>query len=181
VLTPGQGLDLNLGPGRVWGGRFTAALLLASLALVVGAAWQIQQAGVLQARQTAQAQALQVARPAARTPGPLAPADEPTRAREVAAAQLLATLDRPWRDLFGVIVAHARKSVMVLALEPTAATGAFRLTAEAGDAQHMLGYLQDLQSDARVSEVSLVSHQLQVQQPGQPLRFQIQGVWGRVR
>jgi Tfp pilus assembly protein PilN len=42
----------------------------------------------------------------------------------------------------------------------------------------MLAYLRSLQADSRLSNVLLVSHQVQAQAPGTPLRFQLEAHWG---
>ena len=47
-----------------------------------------------------------------------------------------------------------------------------RLVAERGAAQAAL------QHDPRLSSVVLVSHQVQAQAPGTPIRFQVQAQWG---
>jgi Tfp pilus assembly protein PilN len=67
--------------------------------------------------------------------------------------------------------------VALLAVEPSAARRSVRLSAEARDAQAMLAWLQALQRDARLAQVLLVSHQVQTQTPGTPVRFQIQASW----
>jgi hypothetical protein len=42
----------------------------------------------------------------------------------------------------------------------------------------MLSYLGALQRDDRLNTVVLVSHQVQAQTPGTPVRFQVQAGWG---
>ena len=58
------------------------------------------------------------------------------------------------------------------------ASVAITLTAEAASASEMLNYLDALQIDARLANVVLVSHAVQVQTPGSPLRFQLRASWG---
>ena len=42
----------------------------------------------------------------------------------------------------------------------------------------MLDYVAALQADRRLSQVVLVSHQVQTQAVGKPVRFQMQSAWG---
>jgi Tfp pilus assembly protein PilN len=65
-------------------------------------------------------------------------------------------------------------------VEPSAAKRNIRITAEARDALDMLAYVAALQQDPRLSGVILLSHQVQAQAPGMPLRFQLQAGWGPV-
>jgi Tfp pilus assembly protein PilN len=83
----------------------------------------------------------------------------------------------PWADLLEALET-APDNLALLSVEPSAAKRSISLTAEAASPKDMLNYLRALQSDQRLSGVLLVSHQVQVQAPGAPLRFQIQGTWG---
>ncbi len=95
-----------------------------------------------------------------------------------AARQVAGTLTTPWSDLLASLSAAPNKSVALLSVEPSAAKHSVRLTAEARDLNEMLAYLAALQRDARLSSVVLLTHQLQVQAPGTPVRFQVQAQWG---
>jgi Tfp pilus assembly protein PilN len=92
--------------------------------------------------------------------------------------QVSRSLTAPWVDLLDAIESAPQQSVALLAAEPSTSKQSFRLTAEARDLDAMLGYLAALQKDRRVGPVILVSHQLQVQTPGRPIRFQVQAGWG---
>lgn len=83
----------------------------------------------------------------------------------------------PWADLFAALES-APSSVALLVVEPSADTRSVSLTAEAANATEMLNYLQALQSDARFANVVLLSHAVEVQTPGSPLRFQLRASWG---
>jgi len=87
------------------------------------------------------------------------------------------SLTTPWLDLVEVLES-APSNVALLSVEPSAAKRSVALTAEAAGSTEMLDYLRALQSDKRLSNVTLVSHQVQAQAPGAPLRFQIQASWG---
>ena len=92
--------------------------------------------------------------------------------------QVSRNLTAPWVDLLDAIESAPQQSVALLAAEPTTAKQSFRLTAEARDLDAMLGYVAALQNDPRLVSVVLVSHQVQVQTPGRPVRFQVQAGWG---
>ena len=104
-------------------------------------------------------------------------ADPTELARVQLVRQTSQSLATPWADLLAALEA-APATVALLSIEPSAAKRSVALTAEAADAKGMIDYLRALQADSRLSEVVLVSHQLQVQAPGAPLRFQVQAHWG---
>ena len=110
-------------------------------------------------------------------PGPAKP--DPTYLAKVKSTQQVSrNLAAPWVDLLDAMESAPQQSVALLAAEPTTAKQSFRLTAEARDLDAMLGYLAALQKDRRLVSVFLVSHQVQVQTPGRPIRFQVQAGWG---
>lgn len=108
-----------------------------------------------------------------------------TRARndpaESAQAQLVRQaslrLSTPWADLLAALESAPSNAALLL-VEPAASKRTVSLTVEAADSASMLGYLKALQGDVRFSEVVLVSHQVQLQVPGTPVRFQLRAQWG---
>ena len=114
--------------------------------------------------------------------GPVAPA-RPTRLdpRDLERAQLVRrtahNMATPWSDLLAALEATP-STVALLSVEPSASKRSVTLTAEAASPAQMLAYLHTLQDDSRLHGVVLVSHQLQTQSPGTPLRFQLEGQWG---
>jgi Tfp pilus assembly protein PilN len=88
------------------------------------------------------------------------------------------SLTAPWPELFDAIESAPQQSVALLTMEPSTARHALRLTAEARDPQAMLTYLAALQADRRLASAVLVSHQVQLQAPGRPIRFQVLARWG---
>jgi hypothetical protein len=117
--------------------------------------------------------------PAAATPAAARAArpDAAERARVQWLRQTTSRLLTPWADLLAA-VEEAPAKVALLSLEPAAAQRSASLTAEAANAQDMLGYVRALQDDGRLSGVVLVSHQVQTQAAGAPWRFQVQARWG---
>ena len=118
---------------------------------------------------------------AARPRGPAPKPDAASLARVKSTQQVAQRLTAPWSDLLDAIESAPQQSVALLAIEPSSAKPVFRLTAEARDAPAMLAYLAALQKDPRLSSTILVSHQVQVQAAGRPIRFQVQSGWGTER
>lgn len=87
------------------------------------------------------------------------------------------SMDTPWAELLAALEATPA-SVALLSVEPSAAKRSVSVTAEAATPEQMLAYLRALQADSRLSQVMLVSHELQAQAPGTPLRFQLEAHWG---
>ncbi len=153
-------------------------LLSASVVLFVAAATQVgmriyetsQQKQVLAEIGIRSAPTVRVAAPVLRTD----PA-EAVRAQFV--RQTSRSLMTPWADLLTALE-KAPSNVALLAVEPSAAKRSLSLTAEAANSAQMLNYIQALQGDNRLSDVILVSHQVQLQAPGAPIRFQVRANWG---
>jgi hypothetical protein len=92
--------------------------------------------------------------------------------------QVTQKLTTPWSDLLQSLESAPNRAVALLSVEPSASRRSVRLTAEARTLPDMVAYLGALQHDARLTSVVLVSHQVQSQMPGAPVRFQIQAGWG---
>ncbi len=114
------------------------------------------------------------ARPEAR---PSASLDPVVIARNRSALQVLARLKTPWNELLNNLEALTAAQVALLSVEPMPQKDSVRLVVEAASADDMLDYLASLQSRSGLTEVSLISHQTQLLQPGKPVRFQVQGTW----
>ncbi|MDH5540193.1 MAG: hypothetical protein OEY03_12385 [Rhizobacter sp.] len=99
-------------------------------------------------------------------------------ARTRAVRQVAQKLVTPWSGLLESLESTPSQSVALLSVEPSVSKRNLRLTAEARTLPDMLAYLGALQKDDRLSSVILLSHQVQAQVPGTPVRFQIQAGWG---
>lgn len=174
-------LHIDFAPGARRIPRAGGVLLLAG-ALLLGFGL-VRATQLLVERAQAQALALdaRASRPADAGATPPARAD----ARQVAlvrtARQVSDDLGTPWSRLLGSLGSTSGQDVALLSVEPSAAKRTVRLTAEARAPADMLAYLAALQRDPRLSSVVLVSHQVQAQAPGTPVRFQIQAQWGDAR
>jgi len=113
-----------------------------------------------------------------RASAPPPPKVDPTEISRVRFIRMTSrNLAAPWADLL-VSLEKAPSNVALLAVEPSAVKRSISLTAEAAGPMDMIKYLQALQSDPNLANVVLVSHQVQLQAPGNPLRFQIRASWG---
>src|SRR5262249_49050418 len=62
-------------------------------------------------------------------------------------------------------------------VEPVVSRQSLRITADARHFDALVDYLEQLQARS-LTNVVLISHQIQAQQPGTPIRFQVQAKWG---
>jgi Tfp pilus assembly protein PilN len=156
-----------------------ATMLIVSIVVLVAGAAQFAKVLANNARQADTLQALGARRGATATSATRTTPPEPGEvARARAVRSMAQTLVTPWADLLESLESAPNQSVALLSIEPSVAKHSMRLTAEARNPKDMLAYLSALQRDTRLFTVVLVSHQIQAQSPGSPVRFQIQAGWG---
>jgi hypothetical protein len=154
------------------------ALLLAGVLLFTGSVLLFGLTLAENDRQARQLAAMEVSRKTV-APAPSPRADPAELSRVQFVRQTSRSLMTPWADLLAALEA-APTNVALLSVEPSATKRSISLTAEAANPADMLNYLQALQRDHRLTGVLLTSHQVQVQAPGTPIRFQVQARWGGV-
>lgn len=96
--------------------------------------------------------------------------DEAVKNAEAVVGQL--TL--PWASLAESVESAATKDVALLQLQPDAQQRLLRLTAEARHRDAMLEYLRRLAAAPVLSDVHVVSHQVQLEMPQRPIQFTVQ-------
>jgi hypothetical protein len=96
--------------------------------------------------------------------------DEEARNAEAVVRQL--TL--PWATLFRAIEHAATRDVALLQLQPDPASRLLKLTAEARHSRAMFAYVRRLATADGLTEVHLVSHQVQSDEPQRPIQFSVQ-------
>lgn len=96
-----------------------------------------------------------------------------------AAASIARDLSAPWPELMRAMEAIRSADVSLVRVEPIAARGSLRITADARHPDAMLDYLQQMKAQG-LADVVLTSHQLQDKQPGTPIRFQAQARWSDI-
>jgi len=162
-------LDYVAPPYRpVWPGMLLLAIALAVSAVVAGRYRDVRED---LARLQAQAGlVLPGARQARAVPKERL--DEQAKSAEAVVRQL--TL--PWASLVGAIEQAATRDVAILQLQPDAEKGLLRLTAEARNRDAMFEYLKRLGAARELTNVVLVSHQVQKDEPQQPIQFSVQAL-----
>jgi hypothetical protein len=170
-------LDLDLSSARSRVSPAGRTMLATGIVAAIAAAWYLQGALVTRDQGTHEQSELQTALSEAQgTRGDsLSPKD--ARAAKAAAA-ILRDLSVPWPDLMATFESAARSNVALLAVEPASNRNEVRFAGEAKSSEAMFDYLDALRGET-LREVTLVSHQVQAQTPGTPIRFQGQALWTR--
>ena len=83
-------------------------------------------------------------------------------------------LTLPWASLVETIEEAATRDVAILQLQPDAQQRLLRLSAEARNQEAMLEYLRRLVSGSALTDVHVVSHQVQMEDPQRPIQFSVQ-------
>ena len=173
-----EALFIDFAPGARRISRGGRLLLLAGVLLLAFGLFQSAQLLTQRAQALAGLRDLEARRTDGTTKAAPAKADPRQVALTRATRQVAGNLMTPWSRLLTSLGSTTSKDVALLSVEPSAAKKSVRLTAEAREAGDMLAYVAELQRDTRLSSVVLVSHQVQAQAPGSPVRFQIQAQWG---
>jgi len=114
--------------------------------------------------------------------GLVRPAGRPARAapkerldEQVKSAEaVVRELTLPWAGLIGALEQAATRDVAILQLQPDAEQRLLRLTAEARNRDAMFAYLRRLGAARELADVVLLSHQVQREDPQQPIQFSVQ-------
>jgi len=91
-----------------------------------------------------------------------------------AAQAVMRRLTLPWAPLVATIEEAATRDVAILQLQPDPQQRVLRLTGEARDQGAMLEYLQRLANAKALTEVHLLNHQVQLDDPQRPIQFAVQ-------
>ncbi len=86
----------------------------------------------------------------------------------------------PWTQMIEALENASTDEVAVLQLQPDAQQHVLRVKAEAKNRRAMLAYLRRLGEMKGLSDVHLVSHQVQLDDPSRPIQFGAQALFGRV-
>lgn len=121
----------------------------------------------------------QALNPAQRAPAPALDAKQ-AKAQEERLASAKAVIDRlalPWGELLGALEEAADEDVALLQLSPDPDKRQVKLLAEAKNLAAMLLYHKLLEQSEVLTEVALVNHDIQEQDPDKPVRFNITAQW----
>ena len=155
-------------PGPRWAGWLMATVAGACLTASALQSWHFE--AETRAR-AARLSTTEAARSPRSSPG------SADRALLLQARNIAVQLSAPWDELLGVFEQHTPDAVGLLKLEPDAKAALVRVTAQAATADAMVAYLAALESDARLTDVILASHQVDRDTRGRPLRFTVIAGW----
>mgnify|MGYP001577907794 CR=1 FL=1 len=93
---------------------------------------------------------------------------------------ILRQLTQPWDALFRALESTSalqEKTIALLTIQPDAEKRQVKITGEAKNLTVMLDYVKLLSDGAVLSNVYLVSHQVQTKDPDKPVRFSLSAEW----
>lgn len=90
----------------------------------------------------------------------------------------IAQLNLPWRDMLDAVEAATPSTIALITLEPDAKKRILKATAEAKTGDAMIAYIEDLKRQPFFRFVALTKHEVNMQDPNKPLRFQFEAQWG---
>lgn len=93
------------------------------------------------------------------------------------ANEVLRQLTLPWDRLFETIETSGDKDVALLSLAPDREKHLVRISIEAKNPTAGLDYLKGLETQQIFQTVRIKSHQIQLQDPEKPIRFNLQATW----
>lgn len=93
------------------------------------------------------------------------------------ARQVVDHLAVPWGRLFGALEQIEEKDVALLTIAPNVQKRQIRIYAEAKNLAAMVSYHRRLEENPDFEMVSLTEHEVQVQDPQKPVRFNITATW----
>jgi Tfp pilus assembly protein PilN len=150
---------------------------LAGLALCVSAAHGIWYETRQHQQLDRELHRLRMLRDARATP-PALPRKEPIGALQANAVNdAIEQLNLPWRDVLDAIEAATPSSIALITLEPDAKKHQIRGQAEARSSDAMIAYIEQLKHQSLFDAVDLTRHEVNLQDPNKPIRFQFDAHW----
>lgn len=86
-------------------------------------------------------------------------------------------LNLPWRDVLDAIEVATPATIALVTLEPDAKKHQVQVEAEAKTGDEMIAYVEQLKHQPLFDEVVLTRHEVNVQDPNKPIRFQLYARW----
>ncbi|MCE3264619.1 MAG: hypothetical protein K0R43_3698 [Pseudoduganella sp.] len=157
-------------PAMLLAGAAGAALLLAGV--VLGMQASQQQAARDEALRVQQRKLAAAVRAPVRQPETAIP-----EAQAAAVNAAVLQLNLPWRRLQDAVAAANSPAVALLALDPDPRKQTLKITAEAKNADDMVGYIEQLKQQEFFTGAALLRHETNDQDPNRPLRFQVEVQW----
>lgn len=93
------------------------------------------------------------------------------------ANEVIDQLALPWDRLFRAVEGVAAREVTLLGIAPDAKSGTVQISAETSDAEAMFDYVSHLEQQSELTNVYLLTHQLQKRIGPRPLHFVVTASW----
>ena len=90
------------------------------------------------------------------------------------AESVVKQLTLPWSDIVRAVEAASMREVGVLNMQPDAQQRVLKLTAEAKSREAMLEYVRKIAQTKGLTNVYIVNHQVQTEDPLRPIKFAVQ-------
>jgi Tfp pilus assembly protein PilN len=152
--------------------------LLAGLCGTLFMLWNYQEGSQKIAQQETLIASIRSEKASKLDPLPVETDSEQVKLETTQAKAIILEINLPWKELFSAVESYPKDDVAVLSIEPDSQKGFVRFNAEAKSLDSMLAYLAYLQKMPLFREVELMNHQIQDQDPQQPVRFMLQATWG---
>lgn len=93
------------------------------------------------------------------------------------ANQILERLHTPWEALFRDIELAQTDEIALLAIQPNVERSSVIIEGEARNSSAILTYMGELESQAALADVTLVSHEIRREDAEKPVRFTVTAQW----
>jgi len=104
--------------------------------------------------------------------------DTPEIREQIAKANaVLAQMNVPWSELFAAVESASDDSIPLLAVQPDPRTQTLLLGGQGKELRDVLSYMDRLQQTQRLHDVVLVTHEVKLKEPGQPVEFALSARW----
>ena len=110
-------------------------------------------------------------------PATAAPAFFIPEARALMINNAIVQLNIPWSDVFDAIETATPNSIALISLEPDVKKQLLKGSAEALNSDAMIAYIELLKKQPLFVSVILLKHEVGVQDPYKPLRFEFEAQW----
>ncbi|MFM9836309.1 MAG: PilN domain-containing protein [Methylophilaceae bacterium] len=91
--------------------------------------------------------------------------------------KVIQKLNLPWDNLFVILEKAKGENIALLGVEPNAKDAKVKLTGEAKDFKAMFDYVRALREQPVLSNVYLLDHKIDDQNPDKPIRFTLEAAW----
>jgi Tfp pilus assembly protein PilN len=91
--------------------------------------------------------------------------------------KVIQKLNLPWDDLFVILEQAKGENIALLGVEPNAKDSKVKLTGEAKDFKSMFDYVRALRAQPVLTNVYLLDHKIDDQNPDKPIRFTLEAAW----